>query len=82
MAYLRKAKGQKRNIEEKLAELEVKPSKRTKLTSQCSKLCEGNNGVEAAVTPMGILAPVALCLWLCIIKLSSYFSLTTGLNVT
>ncbi|XP_036421581.1 uncharacterized protein LOC118804846 isoform X3 [Colossoma macropomum] len=40
VAYLRKAKGQKRNIEEKLAELEVKPSKRTKLTSQCSKLCE------------------------------------------
>ncbi|XP_076833502.1 transcription factor AP-2-epsilon-like [Brachyhypopomus gauderio] len=40
VAYLRKAKGQKRNIEEKLAELGVKPTKRTKLTSQCSKLCE------------------------------------------
>ncbi|XP_049341842.1 uncharacterized protein LOC103040397 isoform X2 [Astyanax mexicanus] len=40
VAYLRKAKGQKRNIEQKLAELEVNPSKRTKLTSLCSKLCE------------------------------------------
>ncbi|XP_048860349.1 uncharacterized protein LOC125727571 [Brienomyrus brachyistius] len=40
VAYLRKAKGQKKTIEEKLTEMEVKPSKRTKLTSQCSKLCE------------------------------------------
>ncbi|XP_026056936.1 uncharacterized protein LOC113042352 [Carassius auratus] len=37
VAYLRKAKGQKKKI---IEELEVKPSKRTKLTSQCSKLCE------------------------------------------
>ncbi|XP_048021685.1 uncharacterized protein LOC125252425 isoform X2 [Megalobrama amblycephala] len=40
VAYLRKAKGQKKKITETLAELEVNPSKRTKLTSQCSKLCE------------------------------------------
>ncbi|XP_055072314.1 uncharacterized protein [Misgurnus anguillicaudatus] len=40
VAYLRKAKGQKQKITEKLVELEVTPSKRTKLTSQCSKLCE------------------------------------------
>ncbi|XP_067309063.1 uncharacterized protein [Pseudorasbora parva] len=40
VAYLRKAKGQKKKITEKLVELEVNPSKRTKLTSQCSKLCE------------------------------------------
>ncbi|KAJ7998371.1 hypothetical protein DPEC_G00222000 [Dallia pectoralis] len=40
VAYLRKAKGQKKKIIEKLEELEVMPSKRTKLTSQCSKLCE------------------------------------------
>ncbi|XP_073685766.1 uncharacterized protein [Garra rufa] len=40
VAYLRKAKGQKNKISERLAELDVTPSKRTKLTSQCSKLCE------------------------------------------
>ncbi|XP_026101570.1 uncharacterized protein LOC113072812 [Carassius auratus] len=40
VSYLRKAKGQKTKITEKLAELEVNPSKRTKFTSQCSKLCE------------------------------------------
>ncbi|XP_073774433.1 uncharacterized protein isoform X2 [Danio rerio] len=40
VAYLRKAKGQKRKIAERLAELDVMPSTRTKLTSQCSKLCE------------------------------------------
>ncbi|XP_050961128.1 uncharacterized protein LOC127162371 [Labeo rohita] len=40
VAYVRKAKGQKKKITERLAELNVTPSKRTKLTSQCSKLCE------------------------------------------
>nr|XP_055046720.1 uncharacterized protein LOC129432363 isoform X2 [Misgurnus anguillicaudatus] len=43
VAYLRKAKGQKQKITEKLVELEVTPSKRTKLTSQCSKLCEASS---------------------------------------
>ncbi|KAL1252665.1 hypothetical protein QQF64_017358 [Cirrhinus molitorella] len=40
VSYLRKAKGQKKKITERLGELDVTPSKRTKLTSQCSKLCE------------------------------------------
>lgn len=59
MAYLWKAKGQKKKITEKLAELEVNPSKRTKLTSQCFKLCEGKNTV-VVITLKGILRPVSL----------------------
>ncbi|KAA0717631.1 hypothetical protein E1301_Tti016761 [Triplophysa tibetana] len=40
VSYLRKAKAKKRNIEEKLTGLGVQPTKRTKLTSLCTKLCE------------------------------------------
>ncbi|XP_073729882.1 uncharacterized protein [Misgurnus anguillicaudatus] len=40
VSYLRKAKAQKKNIEEKLTGMGVQPTKRTKLTSLCSKLCE------------------------------------------
>ncbi|XP_065126017.1 uncharacterized protein [Paramisgurnus dabryanus] len=40
VSYLRKAKAQKKNIEEKLTGMGVQPTKRTKLTSLCSKLYE------------------------------------------
>ncbi|KAL0968518.1 hypothetical protein UPYG_G00267920 [Umbra pygmaea] len=41
VAYVRKAKSKKQEIEQKLKESAVQPSKRTKVTSLCSKLTEG-----------------------------------------